>query len=80
MSVPKFHWEALPGAAESRADLLATTEASAIPALSGIADKQRGLRVGAPRLLRSAFFTYPVPRTGTESARPITGVGKLAVL
>jgi transposase len=30
-------------------------------------------------LLRSAFFTYPVPRTGTESARTITGVGKLAV-
>jgi hypothetical protein len=30
-------------------------------------------------LLRSAFFSYPVPRTGAESARTVTGVGKLAV-
>ena len=30
-------------------------------------------------LVRSAFFSYPVPRTGTESARTITRVGKLAV-
>lgn len=30
-------------------------------------------------LVQNAFFSYPVPRTRTESARTITRVGKLAV-